>query len=186
MALVKNGALVEDAFTAVGDELGLLLVSPDTSPRGDDVPDDPDDDYDFGLAAGFYLNATEAPWSRHYHMYDYVTKELPIAVFDNFPVAKRAAGHQRVVDVRIETVIGRNNAGNAALCVVTVGLAPFILGNHQYRQLRVDFQGAPQSSQTAPDDEHVSKIVRNPFRIEGDQITRNRGHLETRRPTIIL
>ncbi len=66
-------------------ELGIMLVSPDTSPRGEDVPDDPDGDYDFGLAAGFYLNATQEPWSGHYHMYDYVTQELQRAVFDNFP-----------------------------------------------------------------------------------------------------
>jgi len=77
--MVKSGA------QRVAAALGLMLVSPDTSPRGEDVADDPDGDYDFGLAAGFYLNATEAPWSRHYHMYDYVTKELPRAVFDNFP-----------------------------------------------------------------------------------------------------
>lgn len=77
--MVKSGA------QRVAAALGLMLVSPDTSPRGEGVPDDPDGDYDFGLAAGFYLNATEAPWSRHYHMYDYVTKELPGVVFDNFP-----------------------------------------------------------------------------------------------------
>jgi S-formylglutathione hydrolase len=77
--MVKSGA------QRVAAALGLMLVSPDTSPRGDDVPDDPDGEYDFGLAAGFYLNATAAPWSRHYHMYDYVTKELPGVVFDNFP-----------------------------------------------------------------------------------------------------
>ena len=77
--MVKSGA------QRVAAALGLMLVSPDTSPRGDGVPDDPDGDYDFGLAAGFYLNATEEPWSRHYHMYDYVTRELPGVVFDNFP-----------------------------------------------------------------------------------------------------
>jgi S-formylglutathione hydrolase len=77
--MIKSGA---QRYAA---ELGLMLVSPDTSPRGDDVPDDPDGDYDFGVAAGFYLNATEAPWSRHYHMYDYVMQELQPAVFDNFP-----------------------------------------------------------------------------------------------------
>jgi S-formylglutathione hydrolase len=77
--MVKSGA---QKFAA---ELGLMLVSPDTSPRGEAVPDDPDDDYDFGLAAGFYLNATEEPWSQHYHMYDYVMKELQPAVFENFP-----------------------------------------------------------------------------------------------------
>ncbi|MEM8683824.1 MAG: S-formylglutathione hydrolase [Pseudomonadota bacterium] len=77
--MVKSGA------QRIAAELGLMLVSPDTSPRGDDVPDDPDGDYDFGLAAGFYLNASEAPWSTYYNMYDYVTTELPSVVFDNFP-----------------------------------------------------------------------------------------------------
>lgn len=77
--MIKSGA---QRYAA---ELGLMLVSPDTSPRGEDVPDDPDGEYDFGLAAGFYLNATQAPWSRHYHMYDYVTTELQQAVFDHFP-----------------------------------------------------------------------------------------------------
>ncbi len=77
--MVKSGA---QRYAA---ELGIMLISPDTSPRGDGVPDDPDDDYDFGLAAGFYLNATEEPWSQHYHMYDYVTQELQQVIFDNFP-----------------------------------------------------------------------------------------------------
>lgn len=77
--MVKSGA------QRVAAELGLMLVSPDTSPRGETVADDPDGDYDFGLGAGFYLNASEAPWSNHYHMYDYVTTELQRAVFDNFP-----------------------------------------------------------------------------------------------------
>jgi S-formylglutathione hydrolase len=77
--MVKSGA------QRVASELGIMLVSPDTSPRGEDVPDDPDKEYDFGLAAGFYLNATEEPWSQHYQMYDYVTTELQDIVFDNFP-----------------------------------------------------------------------------------------------------
>ena len=77
--MVKSGA---QRYAA---DLGLMLVSPDTSPRGAGVPDDPDGDYDFGLAAGFYLNATEEPWSRHYRMYDYVMEELQPAVFRNFP-----------------------------------------------------------------------------------------------------
>ena len=50
--------------------LGVAVVAPDTSPRGEGVADDPEGSYDMGLAAGFYLNATEAPWSAHYHMYD--------------------------------------------------------------------------------------------------------------------
>ncbi|WP_237055483.1 S-formylglutathione hydrolase [Microbulbifer sediminum] len=74
-------------------ELGIVLVIPDTSPRGDDVPDD--DGYDLGQGAGFYLNATQDPWKRHYHMYDYVLEELPALVEDNFPVTDRRAiaGH---------------------------------------------------------------------------------------------
>jgi S-formylglutathione hydrolase len=77
--MVKSGA---QRYAA---ELGLMLVVPDTSPRGDGVPDDPDGAYDFGLGAGMYLNATEAPWSQHYRMYDYVMQDLQRAVFDNFP-----------------------------------------------------------------------------------------------------
>jgi len=85
LTCTEENFMVKSGAQRVAAELGLMLVSPDTSPRGDTVPDDPDDDYDFGLAAGFYLNATQAPWSRHYHMYDYVTTELQDAVFDNFP-----------------------------------------------------------------------------------------------------
>lgn len=76
-------------------ELGLILVAPDTSPRGEGVPDDADGAYDFGLGAGFYLNATAEPWARHYRMYDYVVQELPALVEANFPVTDKrgVAGH---------------------------------------------------------------------------------------------
>jgi S-formylglutathione hydrolase len=79
----------------IAAELGIALVAPDTSPRGDEVPDDPDHAYDLGLGAGFYVNATQAPWKRHYHMYDYVVQELPQLIESQFPVShKRAlAGH---------------------------------------------------------------------------------------------
>jgi S-formylglutathione hydrolase len=89
-------------------ELGLMLVAPDTSPRGDDVPDDPDGAYDFGLGAGFYLNATEAPWNRHFHMYDYLTKELPAVLFGHFPGDRNRQG-----------ITGHSMGGHGAL---TVGL----------------------------------------------------------------
>ena len=75
---------------------GIAIVAPDTSPRGDGVPDDPDGAYDFGLGAGFYVNATQAPWSTHYNMYDYIVEELPALVGAELPVdAQRAAisGH---------------------------------------------------------------------------------------------
>ena len=76
-------------------ELGLIIVAPDTSPRGPGVPDDPDAAYDFGLGAGFYLNATQEPWAKHYRMYDYVVDELPALIEANFPVSgKRGiSGH---------------------------------------------------------------------------------------------
>lgn len=76
-------------------ELGIAIVAPDTSPRGDNVPDDPDGAYDFGLGAGFYVNATEAPWSTHYRMYDYVTNELPELIEAELPVSDQRAisGH---------------------------------------------------------------------------------------------
>jgi S-formylglutathione hydrolase len=63
---------------------GLMLVAPDTSPRGPDVPDDADA-YDFGSGAGFYVNATEPPWNARYHMYSYVVTELPQVIAQNFP-----------------------------------------------------------------------------------------------------
>ncbi|WP_323845418.1 S-formylglutathione hydrolase [Microbulbifer magnicolonia] len=77
----------------VAAELGIVLVIPDTSPRGDDVADDPE--YDLGQGAGFYLNATQEPWKQHYRMYDYVVQELPDLIERNFPVNERRAlsGH---------------------------------------------------------------------------------------------
>jgi len=79
----------------VAAELGIVLVAPDTSPRGDDVADDVNGDYDLGLGAGFYVNATQAPWKAHYHMYDYIVKELPGLIEDNYPVstARSISGH---------------------------------------------------------------------------------------------
>jgi S-formylglutathione hydrolase len=74
-------------------ELGLILVTPDTSPRGAGVPDD--EAYDLGQGAGFYLNATQEPWAKHFRMFDYVTHELPALVDAHFPTAPRRAimGH---------------------------------------------------------------------------------------------
>ena len=85
LTCTEENFMVKSGAQRVAAELGLMLVSPDTSPRGEGVPDDPDEEYDMGLAAGFYLNATEQPWSRHYHMYDYITNELPPIIFNNFP-----------------------------------------------------------------------------------------------------
>lgn len=86
-------------------ELGIAIVAPDTSPRGDDVADD--EGYDLGKGAGFYLNATQEPWSRHYHMYDYVVDELPALIEANFPVSS------------IRSISGHSMGGHGAL---TIGL----------------------------------------------------------------
>ncbi len=77
----------------IAAELGIAIVAPDTSPRGDGVADD--EAYDLGQGAGFYLNASEPPWNRHYQMYDYVLNELPELIESTFPVSdKRSiAGH---------------------------------------------------------------------------------------------
>ncbi|PKM19811.1 MAG: S-formylglutathione hydrolase [Gammaproteobacteria bacterium HGW-Gammaproteobacteria-15] len=79
----------------VAAELGIALIIPDTSPRGDGVPDDADGAYDFGLGAGFYVNATREPFAKHYRMYDYIVSELPQLVEAELPLsAKRAiSGH---------------------------------------------------------------------------------------------
>ncbi|WP_370315714.1 S-formylglutathione hydrolase [Thalassolituus sp.] len=79
----------------IAAELGIALVMPDTSPRGEDVPDDENGAYDFGLGAGFYLNATQAPWSKHYRMYDYIVSELPELIEAEFSVngMRSISGH---------------------------------------------------------------------------------------------
>lgn len=76
-------------------ELGLALIMPDTSPRGDGVPDDANGAYDFGLGAGFYVNATEPPFAQHYQMYDYIVSELPALLEAELPLSDKRAisGH---------------------------------------------------------------------------------------------
>ena len=72
-------------------EYALMLVAPDTSPRGLGLSGE-DDDWDFGSGAGFYIDATAEPWSDHYKMYSYVTAELPALVEENFPARTGARG----------------------------------------------------------------------------------------------
>jgi S-formylglutathione hydrolase len=85
---------------------GVAVIAPDTSPRGEGVPDDPEGAYDFGLGAGFYINATQAPWSRHYRMYDYVLDELPALVAGNLPIDANRAG-----------IFGHSMGGHGALTI---------------------------------------------------------------------
>ncbi len=87
------------------EHYGIAIVCPDTSPRGDDVPDD-SHAYDFGKGAGFYVNATQAPWNKHYQMYDYITKELPVIIADNFPV-----------NTSLSSIFGHSMGGHGALTI---------------------------------------------------------------------
>ncbi|PQZ93086.1 MULTISPECIES: S-formylglutathione hydrolase [Pseudomonas] len=79
----------------IAAELGIIIVAPDTSPRGPQVAADPDGAWDFGLGAGFYINATENPYAQNYQMYDYVVSELPALVETHFPAsdARSISGH---------------------------------------------------------------------------------------------
>lgn len=89
----------------VAAELGIAIVMPDTSPRGEGVPDDADKAYDFGLGAGFYVDATEEPWSTHYNMYSYIVDELPAIVQKNLPVSP------------LKSVFGHSMGGHGALTI---------------------------------------------------------------------
>lgn len=88
-------------------EHGLAIITPDTSPRGDDVPDDPAGSYDFGLGAGFYVNASEAPWNEHYRMYDYVVTELPLLL----------KGSHLPLNLSRESISGHSMGGHGAITI---------------------------------------------------------------------
>lgn len=85
----------------VAAELGLVLIMPDTSPRGEAVAND--EAYDLGQGAGFYLNATQAPWSAHYRMFDYLSQELPALIAGNFNISDR------------QSIMGHSMGGHGAL-----------------------------------------------------------------------
>ena len=95
-------------YRAACAELGLIFVAPDTSPRGEGVADDPDGAYDFGLGAGFYLDATEPPFAAQYRMASYITAELPALVAAHFPA-----------DMARPSIMGHSMGGHGAL---TLGL----------------------------------------------------------------
>ena len=93
-------------FRAACAEAGIIFIAPDTSPRGEGVPDDAEGAWDFGLGAGFYVDATEIPWSDHYRMWSYVTEELPALVADHFPI-----------DTARQGITGHSMGGHGALTV---------------------------------------------------------------------
>ena len=85
---------------------GVIFVAPDTSPRGEGVPDDPDGGWDFGLGAGFYVDATQEPYARNYKMWSYVTKELPALIASEFPA-----------NMKRQAITGHSMGGHGALTV---------------------------------------------------------------------
>ncbi len=92
-------------YRAACAEHGIIFIAPDTSPRGDDVPDD--EGYDFGKGAGFYVDATEAPWAQHFRMRTYIESELPALIADRFPMA----------DMERQGITGHSMGGHGALTI---------------------------------------------------------------------
>jgi S-formylglutathione hydrolase len=107
LACNEETFMIKAGAERLAAELGLMLVAPDTSPRGVPLPGD-SEAWDFGVGAGFYLDATEAPWSAHYRMYSYVTQELPALIGANFPA-----------DLGRQGIFGHSMGGHGAL---TIGL----------------------------------------------------------------
>ena len=107
LTCTEENFTVKACAQRIAAELGLMLVAPDTSPRGDSVAND--DAYDLGQGAGFYVDATEAPWSPHFRMHSYVTRELPALLAAHFPADMSAQG-----------ITGHSMGGHGAL---TIGLA---------------------------------------------------------------
>lgn len=107
LTCTEENFTVKAGAQRIASELGLVIVAPDTSPRGDDVPDDANS-YDFAKGAGFYLDATQQPWSKHYRMYSYITGELPALIFKHFPASADRQG-----------IMGHSMGGHGAL---TIGL----------------------------------------------------------------
>lgn len=107
LTCTEETATIKAGAQRLAAELGLMLIMPDTSPRGADIQGE-DDDWDFGSGAGFYLDATETPWSKNYRMYSYVTEELPALIEENFPAKSGPAG-----------IFGHSMGGHGAL---TIGL----------------------------------------------------------------
>jgi S-formylglutathione hydrolase len=93
-------------YRAACAELGLVFIAPDTSPRGEHVPTDPAGGWDFGLGAGFYVDATEQPFAQHYRMWTYVTEELPALVAEEFPL-----------DMNAQAITGHSMGGHGALTI---------------------------------------------------------------------
>jgi len=106
LTCTEENFTVKAGAQRVASELGLMVIAPDTSPRGEGVPDDPEGAYDFGLGAGFYVDATVGPWSRHYRMRSYVERELPGLVEAELPA-----------DMGRQGITGHSMGGHGALTI---------------------------------------------------------------------
>ena len=104
LTCTHENAMIKCHYHNACAEHGVIFVCPDTSPRGEGVPDD--EAYDFGQGAGFYVNATQEPWAEHFHMRRYVEEELPALVAKNFPV-----------DMDRQAISGHSMGGHGALTV---------------------------------------------------------------------
>lgn len=105
LTCTEENFTVKAGAQRVASELGLALVVPDTSPRGLGIPGEADA-YDFGLGAGFYVDATQAPWSQGYRMYSYVARELPALITQSFPIDESRVG-----------IFGHSMGGHGALTI---------------------------------------------------------------------
>ena len=103
LTCTENTFVIKAGAQRVAAELGMILVSPDTSPRGADIPGDAES-WDFGVGAGFYVDATREPWSKHYRMHSYVTRELPALIAEKFPADPSRQG-----------IFGHSMGGHGAL-----------------------------------------------------------------------
>ena len=106
LTCTEENFVIKAGAQRMASELGLMVVAPDTSPRGQDLPGE-DDSYDLGTGAGFYLDATQEPWSRTYNMYSYVVDELPAALAAAFPAA----------DLERQGIFGHSMGGHGALTI---------------------------------------------------------------------
>ena len=104
LTCTHENAMVKAGAQRWAAEVGIALVFPDTSPRGEDVPNDAA--YDLGQGAGFYVNATQSPWDKNFRMWDYVTEELPRELFKAFPIAEAA-----------QSITGHSMGGHGALTI---------------------------------------------------------------------
>jgi len=106
LTCTEENFTVKAGAQRVASELGLILIAPDTSPRGDGVPDDPEGAYDFGLGAGFYVDATQEPWAKNYRMRSYIERELPQLIAETLPA-----------DMDRQGITGHSMGGHGALTI---------------------------------------------------------------------